>query len=289
MLHLSDLLLFYRIKGVNKISGFRSMAYLLVILFFSWIFVGEVNLNMFIFYSGIYFFVLLFSFAVNDFFDYLIQREKTGIGILLEEKRISFFQAFVLTFLPLLVVIPSFFLDKTYFLTSIVGVVASFAYSAPPFRLSSKWYRFIVVPFFLGFLAPWTLINILGLGVTEVFCLLFLILFYQIYCEVIHISSDNDVPAKNWGRKKMFLLAGGIQFFLGISAVLFGFFVHPIFFASAFLSSIRLFSMNSLGWKKWGKELSVLRKNVFNGIYSFHDFAFYSLSGIFFMLFRILG
>jgi 1,4-dihydroxy-2-naphthoate octaprenyltransferase len=273
-----DLLLFYRMTG-KKTSGLRTLVYPVCAYFFSTAFAGKL-LEPFIFIPFMLLCLLfyVFFFAVNDFFDYFTEGEKTGVGFLLQEKKVAKRSALFYSLAPAFLSIPLLPAFAPALLPIILyAVAAGYFYSAPPFRLRDKKYRFIITTVSFGFVLPFSMLLALNFFSLEVFSLLLIFTLFQLHCELLHVLADGDEPVKSFGRRKVVAALPVIQVSSILVSALFVFFIHPIFLVTAIFSVSRLLALRRISVKT---DFASLRRKVFSPIYSSQELAFYALFGL---------
>jgi 4-hydroxybenzoate polyprenyltransferase len=135
--------------------------------------------------------ILLFSFlfSFNDFFDYIIHKEKNYIGKIIAESILPKELVFLLCLLPLILsVIPLFLkFSVEYIILYSLFITLSISYSLPKVRLRDIPFIDIICNVFffsLIFLQSYFFLN--SIATPKVYFLLFWIIFYIFSHEILH-------------------------------------------------------------------------------------------------------
>lgn len=199
-----NILSFYRINDWVKSIGFCILG-LTATKFLQII-------NPFLFFIGILQSCFLFSFlfSLNDFFDYIIHKEKNFIGKIIDKSILSKNFVLLLCFLPLLPSITILYLNssESYLITLLLFIILSISYSLPKIRLRDIPIIDVIcnVLFFsLIFLQSYFFVN--DIIIPKVYFLLFWIVLYSFSHEILHQISHFEMDKRS-GRTSTTILLG---------------------------------------------------------------------------------
>lgn len=273
---LRDYLYFYRILNWgNKISGIRPIGY----TFLGYLMAGNFNLLLLFLNTLAIFGVLFFSYSINDFFDWKVQKEKNFLGQRIEKRNLKEWEAIILCFFPLFLII--FIIPilrenlySLYFFCAFF--VISVFYSLPPFRFKTKKFLGILIPplgaFFL-FLQGYL---ILKNPESKIIALAIILFLFQFYLEILHIIDDSLIKeeAKKMRQETGLFFARYVPVFSFVISLIFAIFLDKVFFVTVFFSMIRFFSVRRINLRK---EIVKIRKNVFSLELSLYEFLIYGI------------
>lgn len=276
MLKLKEFLYFYRVLNwENKISGVRPVGY----TFFGYLMAGKFEFLPIFLNTLAILGALTLCYALNDYFDWKIQKEKNFLASQIQKGRLSEKQALIYCFLPLLFFLLLFFINlRIAILFFLIGFFIIFFYSLPPIRFKQRiFWGFIMPP--LGvvalFLQGYSLLGSLNLNI---FLLAVLIFLFQLYLETFHAIEDSLVKEeikKIINPKRALNLLKRLP--LTSLIISLGFvFLNPFFLISSFFSSIRFVALRKFKIK----DIEKIRRNLFSFHWSLYEFGIYGILGV---------
>jgi len=275
-LALSDLLYFYRIRSwQHKICGWRPILY----TFFAYAVSGVWDPYLYALNTLAWLAPFLFFGPFDDYYDYRIERQDNFINHLIAEKNypqknIIFLIILSLFFVPFAYIVRqnggsqiSFWL---YFITFVTVVL----YALPPVRFKVyKLLRFISAPFVISllFLQSYLLLNKIT---PTILCLVWLIILFQSYAEVLHRL--DELKESSNPREEKFLMAAFLNLPIGILICSIVFvYINPIFIVSVISALIRVVSSR----RAKIETIACARRKILHPVLSLYDFMVYALLG----------
>jgi len=271
-----NILRFYRMKDWIKSLGFSILGLSIFIIDPFLLFLGLIQAC----------FLFSFLFSLNDFFDYLIYKEKNFIGNLINKSVLSKKLILLLCFLPLILSTISLIINFSisYFVFYILFIILSVEYSLPKVRLRDIPIIDVIcnVLFFsLIFLQSYFFVS--TKIITKLYFFLFWIIFYIFSHEIIHQISHFEKDKKS-GRISTVILLGKersiyILKFSFLLPVVFGILVYTLFVDLKLFASIMVLS-NLLRFfyiRNFNKKLDFEKsRNNLGGV--FEGFAYFILN-----------
>jgi len=276
----------YRLRHGVKISSLRLFFYMLF-GYAAYVFSAE-NFNFLpvpiIINAAIILCGLFYASALNDYYDFLLLKEKNGISDFLVHTNTAYKYPFLLIWGPWIVCLALFFMLSAYqvTITSLillwVTFLLSFLYCAPPIRLKERRVFNIIVPpiglFFLFFEGFVLFAHPTRFG----WSFAVIVFVFAWYLEFLHIV--DDAQQKN-EVKRMGLPTGmfGLRIVAGIGifvSLVISFF-YPIFLISVGAWGARLFAVSKIK----PEEIIRGRLSVLHPLWSLWDFGLYALLGFF--------
>ena len=278
MLSGSDLLYFYRIQGWgNKLTSWRPIGY----TFLGYLMTGGFRVLPIVFNSLAVLGILAFSYSLNNYFDWKIQKEDNFLATQVQQKGLAKRLALIYCFLPLLFS-PFIFLihSRTAIFLFIVVFLLVLFYSLPPVRLKKRrFFGFIASPLgaVLLFLQGYSVLG-LDFNNTNVVLLAVIIFLFQCYLETVHIIKDffDEKEVKKVGLETALKLKWQFPLLSLSVSLLFSFF-SPFFLITALFSLVRMGIVRKVNIK----NIPRMRANLFSPILSLYEFGFYGILGIF--------
>jgi len=267
---------FFRIRGVmNKNSWLPSLMYVLLG------YAIAANFNPFILVVNTIAIASIFMciFALNNLFDYWIDKERNYIGCLINKKEMSFKKGVAYCLLPLTALFLLAFLPSISVVLAILFLGFGIAYSLPPFRLKTRKRGWLVNPlcaalvFLEGFFA------VSGNPRVEVIMLTVIILLFHSYAEGLHILTDYHLGEKAINPEKTKALIRKIVL-LGV-IVSAGFFLfNPVFLVTILFSLIRLLYLKNIDKRALYRLRFRVLEPFISPIYSAYELAIYGILGV---------
>jgi len=287
-----ELLDVYRLRHGAKISSLRLFFYMLF-GYAAYVFSADsfsflpmpIVINAAIILCG-----LLYASALNDYYDFLLLKEKNGISNFLARTNATNKYPFLLIWGPWAVSLVLFFVLLMYQVTvaSLIllwaAFLLSFLYCAPPVRLKERRILNIIVPpiglfllFFEGFV-------LLAHPTQFGWSFAIIVFLFAWYLEFLHIVDDAQQKHE---IKRMSISAGmfglraiaGTGFFVSLAMS----FSYPVFLVSVGAWGVRLLTV----FKIKPAEIIRARLSLRHSLWSLWDFALFALLG-FYRLYAIL-
>jgi len=273
-MRLIDILFYYRLLNWrDKISCLRPLAY----TFLGYAMAAQFELGLAgrnaLAVAGI----LAGSYALNDYFDYVLNGEKNFTSNLIESGQLSGRWVYLLGWLPLVLCIAIPWQKVTPVILLLVLLILTIIYSLPWIRLKDrKIWGFITPPVcaVIIFLQGYTLFGNFNAKVLMLAILLFL---FHLYVEALHQLADyvSDNDKIQMGEEEIFNLLHLFPLLSLISAVIFSFY-HLLFLLTVFFSVVRLLALRKFD----PAEILRIRKNIFSPLWSIYEFAIYGVLGL---------
>lgn len=207
--------------------------------------------------------ILAFSYAFNDYLDFVLEGDSNYLGDCLRKGRLTHRQALLLLPLPLLLFLPSLLLPPLTLLLLLLFLLLSLLYSLPPVRMNRRTgVKFFLSPFSALLLMLQALLLSGDLTPAEVGLLIVVFLFHY-YVNSFHYLEESG----EW--------RSSLQFFPLLSlflSLLLSFFVDPFFLLTTFFSLLR--------FRRWGEDFHSLRSKLFGPPLFSEEFLGYALLGI---------
>lgn len=284
-MNLKEFIYFYRILNwKGKISCFRFLGY----SFFGY------AMSFSYYYSDISWWiacglnaiailgVLMFSYALNDYYDFKLQGERNFLAIKIVAGHIQEKRAIIYCCIPLIFLLPLLFFGSLFSISlAFVFLLLVWLYSQPPIRFKKrKLLGFLVPPTGAAilFLQAYFLIGQTETSLVDVAALTVILFLFQFYVESIHILSDyftGDEIKKIDKQKTLKLFK-----ILPIISLFFSFllsFHNYWFLTTSFFSIVRILSLMKVDIEK---NIQSIRKDVFTPIWSLYEFLIYAVAGV---------
>jgi len=274
MLTPKDYLYFYRVLNwENKVSGTRPIGYTVL----GFLMAGNPDFLRLLFLCLAELGALMCTYALNDYFDWKIQKERNFLSSKIQEKQLTEKHALFLAWIPATLCVFIVFvgspLPMVLFLS---GVLLVLFYSSPPLRLKEKGILGFLVPpiaIFIHFLRAYLIFNVIG---SEIIFLSVLIFLFQGYLEILHVLGDSQV------REEIVKIRLGnalklLRYFPLASALFSVVFAlwNPIFLVSTVFSFVRLRAL--AGFKI--EHIRRIRINLLSPKLSLYEFGAYGILG----------
>lgn len=249
-------ILFYRISGwrkklpLTRFTGYLFLGYalgfgsdILQVSFWRSSF-WPIFLNTLAIYG-----LFMFSFAINDFYDYTFERDDNYVGHLLEQGKLSRGRALALCSLPLLLLIPSCLL---YPISSSLAIVALFlftAYSAPPLRLKETR---VCRTFFSPIVASLIFLQaclLSGQMTAAALAMSLLVFLFHCYMEGLHILDDMSPRPRivdPHARDRIVQKMKNVLLSALLVSLIFAISIAPIFLTTTLFSTLRMVSSRKI-------------------------------------------
>ena len=222
--------------------------------------------------------ILAASYALNDYFDYVLKGEKNFTANLIESRQLSLRRIGLLCWLPLVLclgmpfhrIIPAGLIIVLLFLTIF--------YSLPPIRLKERsiW-GFIIPPIcaVIIFLQAYSLFNGFNLTISMLAIIIFL---FHLFVEGIHQMADffAEENEKIQEKEKIIKLLYLFPCLSLIISLAFAFY-QPLFLITVLFSMVRLFTLRKINIEE---NIFRIRKNIFSPLWSIYEFAIYGALGL---------
>ncbi|MEM2866369.1 MAG: hypothetical protein QXM46_04070 [Candidatus Hadarchaeales archaeon] len=208
--------------------------------------------------------ILAFSYALNDYFDFVLEGDVNYVGECIRVGRLTPRQVLLLLLVPLLFFLPSFLLPRPSFLLLSLFLCLSLLYSLPKLRMNRR----VKMKFFLSPLSAFLLtlqaLLLSGAPSAPSLGLLLLVFLFHYYVNSFHHLEEGG----GWeGFLRLFPL---LSFLLSLPLSLF---LNSFFLLSSFFSLLRL------GWVG-GKDFFALRSRPFGPPLFSEEFVGYVLLGM---------
>jgi len=222
-----------------------------------------------------------YSFAINDFFDHFISKERNYLGNVL--KQLGKRKALFLCILPLFGIFVSFiFFSSLLAIIPLTFIIILFTlYSVPPFRLKRHYILSLPINSLCIAILPFLFIlSFYGTYPEQATVFLILFFLYIFFHEIIHQIAHFKYDKKSGIRSfpvvfdfKRSLLIIKISLIIYILIVVFFIFINPysnfIFVISILFSFYRLYKLSKTPLDL--KRFSIIR----NKLYGVHEFISY--------------
>lgn len=270
MLTAKEIINFYRLKNLNsKLSALRPLGH----LFFGYLIAFHFELQPIMLNTTAVVGVLVSSYALNDFFDWKIQKERNFLSDLIASGKIRKNFALLLSALPLLLSFLVFLTDsRVSIFLFLVGAVLSITYSIPPFRFKERGVIGLVI-------SPITMVILFlqgyflfGEGTLAVLILALILLLFQSQLEFLHTLEDSTVEKEvrkinNQVALKWLKTLPLLSIFVALIAT----FYYPLFFVSIVFSFLRFYSYKNFSLN----EAAAARRNLLSLKLSLYEFGLY--------------
>jgi len=271
---LIEVLFYYRILNWrDKISCLRPLAY----TFLGYAMAAQFELGLAgrnaLAVTGI----LAASYALNDYFDYVLNGEKNFTANLMESHKLSLRQVYLLCWLPLALCVAIPLQKVIPVVLLLILLLLTIIYSLPGIRLKDrKIWGFITPPVcaVIIFLQAYSLFGNYNAKVLMLAVLLFL---FHLYVEALHQMADfvTDGNENNMGEEEIIKLLNLFPLLSLLSAVIFSFYYH-LFLLTVFFSVVRLLALRKFD----PVGILRIRKNIFSPLWSIYEFAIYGVLGL---------
>lgn len=218
------------------------------------------------------------AFALNDFFDYKLNRENNFIGKKLQSGELSSRQVGIISALPLLALGLIIFLESRIAQILLIAFfLITLLYNLPPFRLKNKsGWIYSPVCAVIGFLESFF---VLGQWNLSILGLTILVALFHFYTEMVHILEEFQTGE----RQNAITQKRALVFFRFIPwlSLLTGLVFMPInyvFTTAVFFSAVRIIA----GWKiDLSFNFYKLHRRLLSLVYSSYEFGVYIIAGAF--------
>jgi hypothetical protein len=181
--------------------------------------------------------ILMFSYSLNDYFDFLLEGDSNYVGELLKTERLTRRQALLLVLLPLLLFLPSFLLPLPSLLLLLLFLLLSALYPLPGVRINRRErLKFLSSPF-SAFLLTLQALLLSGPSSPRGWGLLALVLLFH-----YHASSFYSLE-KGWGSRRFLPLFPTLSLLLSLFLLV----LSPFFLLTTLFSPLRLWSLRGMG------------------------------------------
>ena len=181
--------------------------------------------------------IFMYGFSLNDYFDFLLERDSNYLGELLKTGRLTRRQALSLILLPLLLLLPSLLLPLPSFLLLLLFLLLSALYSLPGVRISRRErLKFLFSPFSALLLTLQALL-LSGSPSPAEWGLLFLILLFH-----YHVNSFYSLE-RGWRGRRLLPLFPALSLLSSLPLLL----LSPFFLLTTLFSSLRIWSLGRMG------------------------------------------
>ncbi|MCQ8897839.1 MAG: hypothetical protein NQU48_00065, partial [Hadesarchaea archaeon] len=181
--------------------------------------------------------ILMFSYSLNDYFDFLLEGDSNCVGELLRTGRLTRRQALPLILLPLLLLLPSFLLPLPSLLLLLLFLLLSALYPLPGVRISRRErLKFLSSPFSALLLTLQALL-LSGPPSPPGWGLLLLVLLFHYFVNSFYSLE------KGWRGRRFLPLFPTLSLLLSLPLLL----LSPFFLLTTLFSSLRLWSLGRMG------------------------------------------
>ena len=178
--------------------------------------------------------ILMFSYSLNDYFDFQLEGDSNYLGELLRTGRLTHRQALFLVFLPLLLLLPSFLLPLPSLLLLLLFLLFSALYPLPRVRISRReLLKFFSSPLSALLLTLQALL-LSGPPSSLEWGLLALVLLFHYYVNSFYSLE------KGWGKRRFLILFPASSLLLSLPLLL----LSPFFLLTTLFSSLRIWSLD---------------------------------------------
>lgn len=274
-----EFLYFYRVVNwKDKINSIRPALYTIFGYIMAGIFMPDIIVLNTLCIAGI----LIFSYTINDYFDWKIHGETNFLSTQIMNEKISEKIALIYSFIPLILCIPVFFIFPPMSTISKVLLILIFLvttfYSLPPLRLKEKDYvSFVTPPLVMTLMYLQGVTSLENLS-TPVFLLGILIFIYHLYIEAIHVYADwcsEEDYKKIKDRKSLNTMLRTFPLISIILSIMFSIF-NRWFLVTTFFGIVR--SIETV--RITHATIKEIRKNFFSPVWSLYEFAIYGIIGM---------
>jgi len=273
-MRLIDILFYYRLLNWrDKISCLRPLAY----TFLGYALAAQFEFGLAVRNALAVAGILAASYALNDYFDYVLNGEKNFTSNLIESRHLSRRRVYLFCWLPLALCFAIPLQKIIPFILLLILLILTIIYSLPGIRLKDrKIWGFLTPPVcaVIIYLQAYSLLSNFNVGVLMLAILLFL---FHLYVEALHQLADfvTDGNENNMGEDEIIKLLNLFPLLSLISAVIFSFY-NLLFLLTVFFSVVRLLALRKFN----PAEILRIRKNIFSPIWSIYEFAIYGVLGL---------
>lgn len=271
---LKDFIYFYRIRTrENKLGCLRPLGYTVL----GYAIAAQFSFIPIFFNTLAILGVLMFGYAINDYYDFKLLGEENFISTKLKEG-LKEKKALVFCYAPLVLLLPLFFLlSLPAFLLALLFTVLV-ATSIPPVRVKGTVFNHIIGPVCAPLLLLQAYLVLRSSLSFSVIPLAILVLIYQSYMESLHILDD----AQEMGirREGIFKLLKGLPVLSLVLSMAFAL-VNPIFLITTFFSLARIFALKKVSLNT---NFLKLRSNLLHPAVLAQGLILYAVIGLFYPL-----
>lgn len=220
--------------------------------------------------------ILACSYALNDYYDFVINGEDSFLASLVRRCVISLRRAFFLCWLPLVLCVGMVRSGITSTALTILFLFLVIAYSYPPLRLKDKrpW-GFLTPPFCAAilFLQAFSLFFPIAMTALVFAALLFI---FHLYVESIHQVADAASEGAGALEKRRWIILMYLFSAASIIAAIAASFLQPWFLVTAIFSLVRILTLSRTDV---AGTIFVIRKGLWSPLWSLYEFAVYAVLG----------